>query len=171
MLGPTDLPWAVTGERCAILEKPAKDRTAGGLYVPDTAKERYYSGRLLDAGLQARDKLFDNGYEIGDEVEFGRYSGLREAWDHIVDWGKATPQTPDDAFDWKFDKEGSNTAMNRYTCAKTGAVRVVESVIVLNVDDLLASVQLAERLRAGKMSLKRGVTSEGKTQHYIERSA
>lgn len=171
MLGPSELPWAVTGERCAILEKPPAEMSAGGIYYPAKAKERYWSGRLIDAGLQARAKLYDNGYEIGDEVEFGRYAGLREAWDHVTDWGRAKPGMPDEAFKWEFDKGGSNDSRSRYVCANTGAVRDVESIIVLNSDDLIASVELARRLREGNMRMARGKDPEGKTVFFIERAA
>jgi len=173
LLGPKDLPFAVSGERCLIAEKPPKERTVGGLYLPETAKERYYSGRLLDAGLQAMDKLYDNGFEIGDEVEYGRYAGLREAWDHVIEGDHTLPE---DCYDWKRDTEHSSSVCERYICSKTKAVRIVESVIVINVDDIIASRELAERLRAGKMKRERAKSPDGesvtglRTQHIIERS-
>lgn len=166
MLGPNDLPFAVVGERCLIMEHPPKERSEGGLYLPDNAKERYYSGTLLDAGLQARDKLFDAGIRIGDDVEFGRYAGLREAWDRIVE-GDHT--LADDAYDWS-PLDVTAGVRRRYKCAKTGAIRSIDSIIVLNVDDVIGSHQLAGRFRAGEAAYKRGKTAEGSTQHYVERS-
>lgn len=166
MLGPKDFPFAVTGERTLILEKPPKGRTEGGLYIPDNAKERYYSGILLDAGLQALDKLYDHGYELGDTVEFGRYAGLREAWDHVVEGDHTLPA---DAYEWRIDNEMGNDSVKYYRCQKTGALRAIESVIVLNCDDLIASVELAERLRRGEMAVRRAPTTDGKIQHVIER--
>jgi len=166
LLGPKDLPFAVSGERCLIAEKPPKERTVGGLYLPEKAKERYYSGRLLDAGLQALDKLYDNGFELGDEVEYGRYAGLREAWDHVIEGDHTLPE---DAYDWRRDTEHSSDVCERYVCAKTKAVRVMESVIVINVDDIIASRELAARRRAGTVKRRRATTEDGRTQHVFER--
>ena len=167
MLGPNDLPFSVSGNRTLILEKPAKEKTTGGLHIPDSCKERYFSGRLLDAGLQARDTLYDHGYEIGDEVEFGKYAGLKEAWDRVVE---GPCDLPDDSYNWKFERADGD--INRvYKCANTGATREIGTIIILNVDDLVASVELAARIRTGIVSIKRGVTPDGKTQHYFERSA
>lgn len=166
MLGPNDLPFAVTGERAMILEKPPKDRTEGGLYVPEVAKMRYFEGTLLAAGLKGLDKLYDHGYQIGDRVKYGLYAGLREAWDHIVE-GDHT--LPDDAYDWHRCPEECNASVEVYRCRKTGAKRVVEAVIILNTDDLLGSIELAERFRRKEMAPERGIDPEGKTTHYIER--
>lgn len=166
MLGPNDLPFAVSGHRTLIVEKSADERTRGGLYVPDTCKERYFSGRLVAAGLTALDQLYDQGYQLGDDVEFGRYAGLREAWDHVVEGDHTLPE---DAYQWQFDRDVSTDACKVYTCAKTGAVRKVESVIVLNVADLIASVQLARRLSSGEMRYVHGITREGRTQHVLRR--
>lgn len=170
MRGPKDVPYAVTGERCAIVEKPPKGRTEGGLIIPDIAKMRYFAGRLIDAGLQARDKLYDHGYELGDEVTFGQYAGLREAWDHVVE-GDHT--LPDDCYKWSRDVEASSSVCERYICEKTGAIRLIESLIIVNVDDLLASIQLAERLRSGQMRIvrKKYETPSGeRVYHAIERA-
>ena len=170
LLGPNDLPFAVSGERCAVVEKTPKGRTEGGLYIPDTAKERYYSGRLVAAGLAAMDKLHDHGFQFGDEVEFGRYAGLREAWDHVIEGDHTLAP---EAYDWKRDVEGRSDVCERYVCQKTGAVRVVESLIIINVDDLLGSKQLAERLRDGEMRMvARQWTNDAgfeRTSYVIER--
>lgn len=167
MLGPNDLPFSVVGERCLIAESAPKERSEGGIYMPDNAKERYYSGKLLDAGLQARDRLFDAGVEIGDHVEFGRYAGLREAWDRIIEGDHSLA---DEAYDWKF-LDAVAGVQRRYRCEKTGAVRAIDSIIVLNVDDIIASKQLAERRRSNMVSIKRGESTEGRTLHYVERVA
>lgn len=165
MLGPSDLPFSVVGDRCLIMEAAPKERSEGGIYVPENAKERYFSGQLLDAGLNARDKLYDAGIEIGDYVEFGRYAGLREAWDRIIE-GDA--RLPDEDYDWKF-LDTVTGVQRRYRCEKTGAVRCIDSVIVLNVDDIIGSKELAERRRSKAMDIERGMSPEGSTLHYIVR--
>ena len=56
----------------------AEERTAGGIVLPDTAKEKPQRGKVVSVGPG---KLFDNGQRgslsvaIGDEVIYGKYSG------------------------------------------------------------------------------------------------
>jgi chaperonin GroES len=54
------------------------DRTAGGLYIPDSAKEKPQEGEVIAAGAG---KYKENGerqtldVKAGDRVLFGKYSG------------------------------------------------------------------------------------------------
>ena len=56
----------------------ASDKTAGGLYIPDTAKEKPQEGEVVAAG---EGKYKEDGtrqtldVKIGDRVLFGKYSG------------------------------------------------------------------------------------------------
>ena len=53
-------------------------KTAGGIIVPDTAKEKPMQGQVIAAGPGARDetgKLVPLGIRIGDRVLFGKWSG------------------------------------------------------------------------------------------------
>jgi len=56
----------------------ASDKTAGGLYIPDTAKEKPQEGEVIAAG---DGKYKENGerqsldVKTGDRVLFGKYSG------------------------------------------------------------------------------------------------
>jgi chaperonin GroES len=56
----------------------AEDKTAGGILLPDTAKQKPQRGRILAVGPG---KLRDSGdrarlaVSAGDEVLFGRYAG------------------------------------------------------------------------------------------------
>ena len=53
-------------------------KTSGGLYIPDTAKEKPQEGEVVAVG---KGKLLDNGSRVepdvkaGDRVLFGKYSG------------------------------------------------------------------------------------------------
>jgi chaperonin GroES len=57
-------------------EEPEKTR--GGLYIPDTAKEKPQQGKILAVG---KGKVADDGrvtpldVKVGDKVLFGKYSG------------------------------------------------------------------------------------------------
>ncbi|MCA9287876.1 MAG: co-chaperone GroES [Phycisphaerales bacterium] len=63
-----------------VLVKPieAETRTASGLYLPETAKEKPMQGKVVAAGPG---KLLDNGkratlsIKTGDTVVFGKYAG------------------------------------------------------------------------------------------------
>ena len=166
MLGPNDLPFAVVGERCLIKVHEPKTRSAGGIEIPAMAQNRPFTGRLIDAGLRARDKLHDNGIRIGDDILFGKFAGVVEEWEHIIegdpsscsvddDWTRL-PSKPGQPEKWKLDKDPT-------------VIRAAEPVVVLNCDDILASVQLAARIGLGDVEVVRGAVGHpgGPTQHVL----
>jgi chaperonin GroES len=57
---------------------PEEMKTAGGLIIPDTAKEKPQRGEIVAAG---KGRLTDDGkvtpldVKVGDKVLFGKYSG------------------------------------------------------------------------------------------------
>jgi len=56
----------------------AQDKTAGGIYLPDTAKEKPQIGKVIAAGpgkLQDDGKRSPMSVEVGDQVIYGKYSG------------------------------------------------------------------------------------------------
>ena len=65
-------------DRVVIQQIEAEEKTAGGIVLPDTAKEKPQKGRVLAVGPG---KLLDSGERatigvvVGDEVIFGKYSG------------------------------------------------------------------------------------------------
>src|SRR5262245_14463108 len=65
-------------DRVVVEPLEAEEKTAGGILLPDTAKQKPQRGRVLAVGPG---KLRDNGQrsalsvQKGDEVIFGRYSG------------------------------------------------------------------------------------------------
>jgi chaperonin GroES len=56
----------------------SESKTAGGLYIPDTAKEKPQEGEVVAVG---KGKLLDSGTRVepdvkeGDRVLFGKYAG------------------------------------------------------------------------------------------------
>ena len=67
------------GDRVLVeIVEEAEQKTAGGLYVPDTAKEKSQRGRVIAVG---NGKLLDNGTRValdvkeGDTVYFAKYGG------------------------------------------------------------------------------------------------
>ncbi len=65
-------------DRVLVKQGEAEEVTAGGIVLPDTAKEKPQRGKVVAAGPG---KLLDSGsrgqmsLSIGDEVFYGKYSG------------------------------------------------------------------------------------------------
>src|SRR5881275_2370864 len=65
-------------DRVVVEPLEAEDKTAGGILLPDTAKQKPQRGRILATGPG---KLSDTGsrhvlnVKVGDEVLYGKYSG------------------------------------------------------------------------------------------------
>ena len=65
-------------DRVVVEPTEAEERTAGGIVLPDTAKEKPQRGKVRAVGAG---KLLENGKRaavsvvVGDEVLFGKYSG------------------------------------------------------------------------------------------------
>lgn len=65
-------------DRVVVEPLEAEEKTAGGILLPDTAKQKPQRGRVLAVGPG---KLLDNGQRAtlnvakGDEVIFGKYAG------------------------------------------------------------------------------------------------
>ncbi|MCL2742467.1 MAG: co-chaperone GroES [Planctomycetaceae bacterium] len=65
-------------DRIVVQPVEAEEKTAGGLYLPDTAKEKPQRGTVVAVGPG---KILDNGTRVavsvavGDEVIYGKYSG------------------------------------------------------------------------------------------------
>jgi len=54
------------------------EKTAGGLYIPDSAKEKPQQGEVVAAGQGKRNddgKLIALDVKAGDRILFGKYSG------------------------------------------------------------------------------------------------
>lgn len=70
-----DPPFHPSFSNVLVWRLPEADRTAGGLFIPETSQAPRDRGVLLAAGLKAMDELFTNGYELGDVVVFAKYAG------------------------------------------------------------------------------------------------
>ena len=60
-------------DRVLILPNPAEQVTAGGLIIPDTAKEKPLAGKIIAVGPGTKDVTME--VKAGDEVLYGKYSG------------------------------------------------------------------------------------------------
>jgi chaperonin GroES len=65
-------------DRVVIKRIEAEDKTAGGIIIPDTAKEKPSQGEVTAVSLGGRDesgKLIPIDVQVGDRVLFGKWSG------------------------------------------------------------------------------------------------
>ena len=65
-------------DRVVVKRIEAEQKTAGGIIIPDTAKEKPQEGEVIAVGPGARDeagKLVPLDVKAGDKVLFGKWSG------------------------------------------------------------------------------------------------
>ncbi len=60
-------------DRVLVLPDPAEEKTAGGLFIPDTAKEKPLAGKVVAAGPGTKDVQME--VKVGDRVLYGKYAG------------------------------------------------------------------------------------------------
>ena len=77
-------------DRIVIQRVAEETKTSGGLYIPDSAKEKPARGKVIAVGQGKRDK---DGKRValdvqeGDEILFGKYAGTElklDGEEHIV---------------------------------------------------------------------------------------
>lgn len=77
-------------DRVLVKRLESEEKTAGGLYIPDTAKEKPSKGEVVAVGPG---KIADDGKKIamtvkaGDSVLFNKYAGTEikiDGVDHLV---------------------------------------------------------------------------------------
>jgi chaperonin GroES len=65
-------------DRVVVKRIEAEEKTAGGIIIPDTAKEKPQQGEVVAVGPGGRDeagKLVPIDLQAGDRVLFGKWSG------------------------------------------------------------------------------------------------
>ena len=66
------------GDRVLVSPLEAEQKTAGGIVIPDAAKEKQQRGKVAAVGkgrIGEDGKIVPLEVKVGDEVLFGRYSG------------------------------------------------------------------------------------------------
>src|SRR3990170_4949084 len=65
-------------DRVVVRRVESESKTAGGIIIPDTAKEKPQEGEIIAVGSGARDeagKLVPLDVKTGDRILFGKWSG------------------------------------------------------------------------------------------------
>src|SRR4029079_13901539 len=76
--GRTDMKFRPLHDRVVDTRIDAENKTAGGMIIPDTAKEKPTEGEVIAVGPGGRDesgKLIPIELKKGDRVLFGKWSG------------------------------------------------------------------------------------------------
>ncbi|AXG68255.1 co-chaperone GroES [Kordia sp. SMS9] len=66
-------------DRVLISPLPAATKTASGLYIPDSAKEKQQRGTVVAAGPGKKDEPLT--VKVGDTVLYGKFSGTEIKFD------------------------------------------------------------------------------------------
>ncbi len=72
-------------DRVIVKSAPAQEKTAGGIIIPDTAKEKPVRGTVLAAGPGKKDEPMT--VKEGDTVLYGKYAGTEislEGEDYLI---------------------------------------------------------------------------------------
>src|SRR5208337_5624316 len=73
-------------DRVVVTRIDADNKTAGGIIIPDTAKEKPTEGEIIAVGPGGRDesgKLIPIDLKKGDRVLFGKWSGAEVKLDNV----------------------------------------------------------------------------------------
>jgi chaperonin GroES len=73
-----DMAFRPLHDRILVRRIEAEEKTAGGIIIPDTAKEKPMEGEVVAAGPGARDEkgqLQPLDVKVGDRILFGKWSG------------------------------------------------------------------------------------------------
>jgi chaperonin GroES len=73
-------------DRVLVQRTDAEAKSAGGIIIPDTAKEKPQQGKIVGVGPGGRDesgKLIPIDLEVGDRVLFGKWSGTEVKIDGV----------------------------------------------------------------------------------------
>ena len=68
-------------DRVLIKPAPAEEKTAGGIIIPDTAKEKALQGEVLATGNGTKDE--EMVLKAGDTVLYGKYAGTEVEFDGV----------------------------------------------------------------------------------------
>ena len=77
------------GERVVVRPMPKEDVTKGGIFIPDTAKEKPQEGKVLAVGpgrMTEEGKRIAMDVKVGDVVIYAKYGGteIKEDGDELI---------------------------------------------------------------------------------------
>lgn len=73
-------------DRILVKPSPAEEKTASGIIIPDTAKEKPMQGEVVAVGsgrISDEGKVSPLELKVGDKVLYGKYSGTEVTIDGV----------------------------------------------------------------------------------------
>lgn len=68
------------GTRVILEPLQAEEKTQGGIIIPDSAKEKPQSGKVVAVGTGSKEEPME--VKVGDVVLYGKYSGTEISYDN-----------------------------------------------------------------------------------------
>ena len=93
-------------DRVLVERLESEEKSAGGIIIPDTAKEKPMQGKIVSTGAGARDeqgKVHPLDVKAGDTVLFGKWSGTEvkiDGTDYNTEWTTVGVGTPVEYLDF-----------------------------------------------------------------------
>ena len=75
------------GDRLLVKRIDQEEKTAGGIIIPDAAKEKAQTGSVLAVGPGTKDaegRYVPCEVKAGDVIYFGKYAGTDAGNDHLI---------------------------------------------------------------------------------------
>jgi len=75
------------GDRVLVARIEEEEKTSGGIYIPDAAKEKAQTGKVIAVGtgrIDTTGKVTPLHVNVGDLVYFGKYSGTEAGKDYLI---------------------------------------------------------------------------------------
>lgn len=75
------------GDRVLVKRLAGEEKTVGGLYIPDAAKEKAQTGAVVAVGNGRVDTAGNRiavQVKVGDTIYFGKYSGTEAGEDFLI---------------------------------------------------------------------------------------
>ncbi len=75
------------GDRVLVKRLEGEEKTAGGIIIPDAAKEKAQTAQVISVGAGRRDTsgaVTPLDVRAGDIVYFGKYAGTEAGEDHLI---------------------------------------------------------------------------------------
>jgi chaperonin GroES len=78
-------------DRIIVKREPEQEQTAGGIYIPDSAREKSTVGTVVAVGkgkLTEEGKIIPLDVKVGDRILFGKYAGSEAKRYHFESEGE-----------------------------------------------------------------------------------